>query len=203
MNPGKGFDFQRHPDSAGSSVRRQDTYAGLARRLGAIYASRPDLITRAATSRIDGMLRFAKSFGFSGVIQVERYPFHSTSTNETSTLGRMVRQSMLLTAWEKARNELLDGAEAVIALACAGPADSPSVGVVESLGLLGLGIVGAEVLPLRRTQTRVSQALWFQRNVKARGVLVSQGALVVPKDDVLGRSTKYHQIGATLGWLVT
>lgn len=201
INPGTGFDFQRPPGSPGSLVTRDGTYRSLSKRLGEIYAARPDLITRAATSRIQAMLEFARSFGFTGVLQIERYPFHSSTISETAALQARIASSPALRGLESARRKTLEAAKAAVALACASPADRPSPGVVGALSLLNIDPRQATPFKLREAPSgRVSQALWSSPQMAGRGVLVSQGALVVPKDEGVGNSSKYYRIGCQLGW---
>jgi hypothetical protein len=80
LNPGGGFEAQTREAIArfDSPVARELPYRENARRLARYYRY-PNVINDNARHRIEAMLSFAGRLGFSGVLQLEAIPFHSSA----------------------------------------------------------------------------------------------------------------------------
>lgn len=185
-NPGRGFDYQRHPSvQPGGLFEGVERYADAAARLSRFYEQPKADISVAARSNISAMKRIARSFGASGVRQIEMIPWHSVSLpNKSGATARLLAAEPSYVAYRRALDRLLRSYPLVLSWSAGIPGKRGGSGMEMKAEQIGLNLKTAEMLILER-RTDVSQALlWHTHEGRLRGLFVTQGAASLPSAGV-------------------
>lgn len=185
-NPGRGFDYQRHPSvHPGCLFDGVERYAEAAARLGQFYEQPNAAIAVAARSNIAAMKRIARGFGASGVRQIEMIPWHSVSLpNKRAAIARLLAEELSYAAYRRALDRLLRTYPLVLSWSAGIPGNRGGSGMEMKAEQIGLDLKVAEMLVLER-RNDVSQALLWQAEAgRFRGLFVTQGAASLPSAGV-------------------
>jgi hypothetical protein len=183
-NPGASRAFQGHPATTPDSLFEDITdYASGAAKLGAYY-SRPDAdIAPAARGNIAAMKRIGALLGRPRIMQIELIPWHSPSLpNKAAVFSTLERDDRLYAGYAKALRGFLDDAPVVLSWCAGTPERRAGAGIEAKARQIGLALPTANLQPLERAATGVSQALLHARtNGRVRGLFVNQGSASMPK----------------------
>jgi hypothetical protein len=156
-------------------------YADVAKVMARYYLESGEL-KGAALANIKAMIGIAKALGFSRVIQIEGFPWHSSTLPNKRALQRDLAGHPAYAEYDQVMRNILKASPVVLSWSAGRPEIRSGNGVEFKAELMGLELERANLIALGRKKTISQGLIWQKDSSGLRGLFVRTGSAGLPKN---------------------